>query len=197
MRRMLLLAAEFLEDLSERMGNAGCNDWRWPADFTPEQRKALSKACAEFNGAPTEEYGNEFGPPDFVVVDYLARCLRDSRCIPGGGENIFEFKGLVSEERDLELVAIRWAEPGRRAEQRVCLGAALAALTHGLEDGGDEDKTLDIIIDAVMRPLAELPPLLQVDIPGTEFYRVWRKPAKDLTTADKDLLALVVELDLS
>lgn len=78
-KRILLMASEFLDDLSDRMANAGCND-HWIPN-TPENVEML-KHMHELNGDP-----EEFEEPDpsdkimyvsdFFLVWYLKIRLTD------------------------------------------------------------------------------------------------------------------------
>ena len=66
------LAAEFLRDYSERLGNDGCNDWEWPKWVPKSMHKELLP----------EHYVKDFGtkhPMNFIVVDRLAALLEQPK----------------------------------------------------------------------------------------------------------------------
>lgn len=75
----LKLVADFLDNLSERLGNAGCNDL---CLANTADNRAMWEAAGE-----AEDRGADWPPPetdamfyavDFVVVDYLAARLREA-----------------------------------------------------------------------------------------------------------------------
>lgn len=72
LRFMFRLAADFLDEFSDRLGNAGCNDWEWPEWLPEEQRRLISEIVQRGNG------GEPFGgvPMDFMAVDATAEFLR-------------------------------------------------------------------------------------------------------------------------
>ena len=86
--KWLKLAGEMLELASDQFSNHGCNDWRWPDDWTQKEREGLAKAMTVQNfGRPmTQEEEQdavdiakcEFGPPDWWVMDFLGQKLGET-----------------------------------------------------------------------------------------------------------------------
>ncbi len=74
-KAMKRLAADLLDAYADRLGNAGCNDWTYPAWMTPGNRLTLARACSEDD----REFcaTDEFGPPDFAVAIALRDMLRE------------------------------------------------------------------------------------------------------------------------
>jgi hypothetical protein len=64
--QLLLLAAAFLDEYADRLGNDGCNDWNWPAGLSEEEKAALRG----------EEYDGKWPPPNWLAVRRLAGMLR-------------------------------------------------------------------------------------------------------------------------
>lgn len=65
---VLRLAADFLKEFSDRLGNDGCNDWEWPVYVTDDVKKVLVDA----------DWRNDFGdesPPNWAAVDWVAAAL--------------------------------------------------------------------------------------------------------------------------
>ena len=75
---VLQLAAEFLEQLSEHMGAAGCNDYRWPDWVLKAVRRDIMRAHPDTAEDPEIEavYTKAQHGADFMVVDALAALLR-------------------------------------------------------------------------------------------------------------------------
>jgi hypothetical protein len=73
-KHLMKLAASFLDDYSDRLGNDGCNDWDWPTDWTREQCDEFLRNYHAFNGDP-EEYTSGGRLPNFAAVAYLAHLL--------------------------------------------------------------------------------------------------------------------------
>ena len=63
----LKLVIGFLEQLSDKMRNAGCNDWDFPKDWTHEERYTFVKEFCDLNGDP-----EEFDPERLILHDYCA-----------------------------------------------------------------------------------------------------------------------------
>lgn len=61
----------FLEDLSERFGNAGCNDMELPD--TPENRSLIEEALEP--GETFTVVGNKLLTSDFIVLDAIRNRL--------------------------------------------------------------------------------------------------------------------------
>ncbi len=86
--KWLAVAGGLLDRAAGALSNRGCNDWRWPANWSPEERQRLAEAMvadnlrksvdqltdAEIDEACTHATG-EFGPPDWWVARFLARKL--------------------------------------------------------------------------------------------------------------------------
>lgn len=79
----LKLAVQFLRDYASELSNHGCNDWEWPADWTPEHRAQFWVDYHAFNGSPPEDLADNLkwghAPLDWQVALLLAHKL-------GGGE---------------------------------------------------------------------------------------------------------------
>lgn len=82
----MALAIEFLKDLADKYGNAGCNDWRWPKDWSSKQRHKWAWRYANHPdvaaGADAGYFAerltaSEFGPPDFMMVGLLIDVLNE------------------------------------------------------------------------------------------------------------------------
>lgn len=63
----------FLEDLVERMGRAGCNDYELPD--TPENRKLVVTAYAEASDWHLHRVDGKIRCADFMIVHELIRRL--------------------------------------------------------------------------------------------------------------------------
>lgn len=74
-KKQLELAASFLDQLSEKMVNAGCNDWEWPDSWSGCERDQFAREYHQMNGEP-EEFEPGMSLPDFCAVDLLAAALR-------------------------------------------------------------------------------------------------------------------------
>jgi len=74
-KKQLMLAAKFLDQLSEQMGNAGCNDWDWPEDWSGCERDQFAREYHTMNGEP-EVFEPGMGLHDFGAVDLLSEALR-------------------------------------------------------------------------------------------------------------------------
>lgn len=74
----LHLTAELLRGASDMYSNHGCNDWKWPADWSQVDRLAFAAYCF---GADAEavEYASkgEYGPPDWLVMEKLSDMLEE------------------------------------------------------------------------------------------------------------------------
>ncbi len=83
------LAGDLLQEASESLSNAGCNDWKWPADWTPAERLELARAMvadnvqctereltADLEAEAAELVSGPWGPPDWWVALYLAKQLQ-------------------------------------------------------------------------------------------------------------------------
>lgn len=66
------LAVAFLRDLSEVLGNRICNDWKFPSDWTLDERRAFVLEYHTWNGDPEEFDPNFLVLPDFAVASFLA-----------------------------------------------------------------------------------------------------------------------------
>lgn len=68
------LAAKFLRDYADQLGNNGCNDYEAP-EYVPVDE--LERLCGEANRDPDEPVMED--PPDFAVAEMLAYLIeRDS-----------------------------------------------------------------------------------------------------------------------
>lgn len=74
------LLIPFLEDLGNKYGNAGCNDWQWPDDWTQDERDEFIRSYNNHNGSP--EYNEDDIPArqyqmDFVILYELQARIED------------------------------------------------------------------------------------------------------------------------
>lgn len=53
-QKELALAAKFLSDYSDRLGNDTCNDWKFPDDWTDAERMTFIWEFHQANGDPQE-----------------------------------------------------------------------------------------------------------------------------------------------
>lgn len=72
----MLLAASLLNDYSDALGNRGCNDWEFPADWTQQERIAFVREYHEWNGDPEEFSAAFLHLPDFAVAAFLSYKIR-------------------------------------------------------------------------------------------------------------------------
>lgn len=81
-----LLAAQLLQEASQLYANHGCNDWKWPANWTPVDRENLADAMVRDNVGYSnlrdedveDIYGliaGDYGPPDWWVMLFLSKQL--------------------------------------------------------------------------------------------------------------------------
>ena len=73
-KKQLLLAAQFLEQLADKLGGNRCNDWSWPDNWSGCERDAFARAYHQMNGDP-EEFRPGMVLPDHCVVYLLSRAL--------------------------------------------------------------------------------------------------------------------------
>ena len=66
------LAAEMLEDHADVLGNRGCNDWKYPEDWTSDECIDFSRRFHEWNRDPEEFDIEHISLPDFAVAGFLA-----------------------------------------------------------------------------------------------------------------------------
>lgn len=71
----LLLAAQLLNEASDHYANHSCNDWKFPIDWTHEERVKFVKEFHEFNGDPNEFDETFLRLPDYAVMAFLASKL--------------------------------------------------------------------------------------------------------------------------
>lgn len=72
------LAGHYLCEYASDLGNRGCNDMDESLfeEWSLEERREFVKSASEWNGDP-ENYDPDFlHLPDFMVVAYLADCLK-------------------------------------------------------------------------------------------------------------------------
>ena len=83
------LAGELLALASEEFGSHCCNDWKWPKDWTPEDREEFSRAIvadnvqairkepsAEDERDAAELAAGNYGPSDWWVMVFLGKELQ-------------------------------------------------------------------------------------------------------------------------
>ena len=72
------LTTVFLKDYSNRLGNNICNDWKFPSDWSKEEKIEFIREYREWNGDPENFDENFLVLPDFAVVSFLAAKLSGS-----------------------------------------------------------------------------------------------------------------------
>lgn len=75
-KALVRLAAEFLDEYSDRLGNDSCNDWEWPEWVTEPLRVAMEQIDHEMNPSGWEPWGEE-APTNWSAVDCVAAMLRE------------------------------------------------------------------------------------------------------------------------
>jgi hypothetical protein len=74
--KTLALAAQFLTDHADRLGNDGCNDWEFPADWTEQERIDFVKGFHQHNGDPENFNPDRLVLPNFAVAGFLGAILK-------------------------------------------------------------------------------------------------------------------------
>ena len=86
--RLLTLAANMMSAYADRLGNDTCEDWKWPADWSIDDRIAFIDIFHEANGACDSELwaieedkervreGSEYGIQSSCAALALAHVLR-------------------------------------------------------------------------------------------------------------------------
>ena len=88
--KWLKLAGELLEEASDTLSNNGCNDWKWPPDWSLMDRNELcvqmisdntGRSPEEFNKVDLEELERmqkgTYGPPDWWIAAFLAGRMKN------------------------------------------------------------------------------------------------------------------------
>jgi len=70
-----LLIIRFLEQASDEYSNRTCNDWKFPSDWTKEEKIEFCKEFHEWNGDSEEFNEDNLRLPDFAVMSFLAHKL--------------------------------------------------------------------------------------------------------------------------
>jgi hypothetical protein len=71
------MAADLLALASEEFSNHGCNDIRWPTDWTPDQRHEFLRAYNHWARTDYVTAASDYMPmPDSGVMEFLADQLR-------------------------------------------------------------------------------------------------------------------------
>lgn len=73
------LAADFLRELTRIQGNAGCNDWRFPAHWTQKMKEEFTQGYHRYNNSADDFDPDFLVLPDFAVTSYLAYLLDGKR----------------------------------------------------------------------------------------------------------------------
>jgi hypothetical protein len=69
------LAATFLDDYSDSLSNAGCNDWKFPLDWTTAERQEFCRMFHELNGDPENYNPNRLVLDDHCVAWLLSKIV--------------------------------------------------------------------------------------------------------------------------
>ncbi len=73
------LVQDFLKEYADRLGRDGCNDWRFPSDWTVLEKEEFVKSYHVWNGDPDEYDPKRLALPNFAVVDFLAYKISKSK----------------------------------------------------------------------------------------------------------------------
>lgn len=76
------LAAKMLDRLSYILSNRGCNDWKFPEDWSDEERASLIKDYHEFNG----DY-DDFEKPPTMIMDFCVASILSEKLSKLGDES--------------------------------------------------------------------------------------------------------------
>jgi hypothetical protein len=74
-KKWLKLAGDLLEKASEEFANHGCNDWKFPDNWSLEEKRELVKAIDEEFGIGDYD-PNQLDMPDYCVMSFLGYYLR-------------------------------------------------------------------------------------------------------------------------
>lgn len=74
--KRLILAADFLDLLIEKLFFAGCNDWEWPEDWSKSERNQFAMEYYQLIGHP-EDYEPGMDLTDNEATRLLADELRN------------------------------------------------------------------------------------------------------------------------
>lgn len=77
--KWLKLAGKLLEKASEEFSNHGCNDWKFPVDWTVEERREIVKKMYEENGDPENYDPKHLHVPDWWIMSFLADQLKGKK----------------------------------------------------------------------------------------------------------------------
>jgi hypothetical protein len=74
--KWLKLAADMLELAGEELATYESSSWKWPEDWTTEDRRGFAEALARWNGdynseQVEREVASHYGPDDHVVMTFL------------------------------------------------------------------------------------------------------------------------------
>lgn len=65
----------FLDELGDRFGNDGCNDWNFPSDWTKEEKIKFNKEFWTLNGSPEEFDEKHLHMMNTMVLELLKKKL--------------------------------------------------------------------------------------------------------------------------
>ncbi len=66
------LVVQFLNEYSDELGNNGCNDWKFPPEWSQSEKETFVKEYHDYNGDPQEFDLTNLNLPDFAVASFLA-----------------------------------------------------------------------------------------------------------------------------
>ena len=69
-KKELALASQFMIHYSNRLAGSRCNDWKFPEDWTEQERYDFVKEFWEFNGTP-----EVFNPKDLTLDNVMVTSL--------------------------------------------------------------------------------------------------------------------------
>lgn len=76
--KWLELAGDLLDRASEEFANHGCNDWVYPPEhWTLDERREFAKAVHEATDSADNYDPNYLVFPDWWVMDFLARKIKE------------------------------------------------------------------------------------------------------------------------
>jgi len=126
--RILALAADMLDALSEEWSNNGCNDWDAPDDMGDEDLARLARHAWENNGKQADEDPSEPVLADFVAAGAVGHYLRHE--VSAALADLTRLRALLAaygravEERDEDVAAdaLRDIEEEARAQHAAGTG---------------------------------------------------------------------------
>lgn len=76
-KKWIELAAQLLDEAADKYGDNVCNDWNFPKDWKVEDKQEIVKAMHVDNGSEVEYNEEELDVPDWWIMAFLARKLKE------------------------------------------------------------------------------------------------------------------------